>query len=42
MMKAIKTEAVQAALDEAHLNAFGMTREEDQVKKLAATDDEQG
>ena len=26
MMKAIKTEAVQAALDEAHLNAFGMTR----------------
>jgi hypothetical protein len=31
MMKAIKTEAVQAALDEAYLNAFGMTREEIQV-----------
>ena len=31
MMKAIKTEAVQSALDKAHLNAFGMTREEIQV-----------
>jgi len=38
----VTTDALQAILDEEHITAFGITREERQLKqKLAAADDEQ-
>ena len=38
----VTTEELQAIIDEEHITAFGITREERQLKqKLAKTDDEQ-
>ena len=38
----VTTEELQAIIDEEHITAFGITREERQLKqKLAAVDDEQ-
>ena len=39
----VTTEELQAIIDDEHITAFGITREERQLKqKLATTDDEQG
>ena len=42
ILSIITTEELQAIIDEEHITAFGITREERQLKqKLAAADDEQ-